>query len=184
MTMPLPRRIFLDTNVVNFIVDYDDYIFENEEITARLSDADRQDVEALQLFFRTGERAHWEMVVSDLTYSELMATPDERRRRVLVRWFGMVWEHWRVCFDEDGTLDDDHASDLQRKLEGSGLLATFRDKNDRALIAHAIAYGCDAFMTRDRRSILRCVGHAIDLPLEFLTPSDWGRRLRPYAGLC
>jgi predicted nucleic acid-binding protein len=179
----LPRRIFFDTNVVNFVLDHDGYIFENEALNPGLSDVDRADAQALQMFFTTGERVHWEMVVSYLTYGELAATPDRSRRQSLQRFCDQIWEHWRVCFDEDGTLDDNHALDLERRLEGAGLLSAFRDKNDRALIAHAIAYDCDAFMTRDRRSILRAVGRAKGVPLEFISPSEWGARVFPYLGL-
>ena len=109
--MNLPRRVFLDTNVVNFIVDHDSYIFEGEDDgISNLSPRDRADREALRLVFETGQRAHWEMVVSDVTYAEILATADEHRRSVLLWLFQELWAYWRGCFAEDGALCDTYAN--------------------------------------------------------------------------
>lgn len=174
---PLPRRVFLDTNVVNFVLDHGMSIFEGEEPPEALSEADRADLQALHLVFLTGERAQWELAVSPLTLHEISQTHDPSRRNDLERWFGEIWHHWRDCFDEDGTLSDAYAEDLSRRLAGSSLLGCFPDESDRALIGHAIAYECDAFCTRDRKTILRKAKSAPKLPLELLSPVEWGERI-------
>lgn len=183
--MNLPRRVFLDTNVVNFIVDHDAYVFEGEDDggIANLSLRDRADLEGLRLVFETGQRVHWELVVSDTTYAEILATADEHRRRVLLRLFQELWAYWRDCFTEDGTLCDSHARELARKLELGGVLSMFPDASDRQLLAHAIAYECDAFCTRDRKTILRNVDRSPLLPFEIISPATWGERIEKVAAL-
>lgn len=182
--MNLPRRVFLDTNVVNFIVDHDAYIFEDEDDDiANLSPRDRADLEGLRLVFETGQRANWELVVSDTTYAELLATADENRRRVLLRLFQELWAYWRDCFAEDGTLCDTHARELARKLELGGVLSMFPDASDRELLAHAVAYECDAFCTRDRKTILQNVDRSPRLSLEIISPATWGERIEKVAAL-
>ena len=175
--MQLPRRVFLDTNVVNFVLDHGDSIFDGEEPSATLSAADRADVEALHLIFLTGERAHWELAVSPLTYAEIMHTPDLNRRAALERWFNELWQYWCNCFSEDGTLSHEYAEDLAKRVAGSGLMASFPDVNDQALLCHAIAYECDAFCTRDRKTILKKAKSGPRLPLELISPAEWGERV-------
>ena len=181
--MDLPRRTFLDTNVVNFVLDHGECIFENATLPSALPAQDLADIDALQLIFSTGQRAHWELAVSPLTYAEILETRDPGRRADLQRWFGEIWAYWRGYFDEDGTLSDAYAEELGRRVSQSSLLLAFPDAHDRELICHAIAYGCDAFCTRDRKSILKRGARAPKLPLELLSPAEWGRRVQRYAGL-
>jgi hypothetical protein len=51
--------------------------------------------------------------------------------------------------------DGRYANDLARRLRDSHFLSGLPDPDDRDLIAHAIAFRCDVFCTRDRRSIHR-----------------------------
>jgi hypothetical protein len=179
----IPSRIFLDTNVVNFILDHGGTIFENEASPAGIHSDDLADIEALHLIFATGQRANWQMAVSPLTYDEILRTSDSVRRKHLEDWFGEVWAYWRYFFDEDGKLSDWYAAELDRKVSGTSFLAAFPDVNDRALLCHAMAYGCDAFCTRDRRTILKRRANAPSLPLQLLSPAEWGAKVAQYAGL-
>lgn len=176
--MKLPRRVFLDTNVVNFVLDHSEHIFDGAAPSLGLSEADLADLHALHLIFLCGERAHWELAVSPLTYTEIAQTPNERRRAALKYWFNEVWQQWRVCFAEDDRLSDAHADDLASRMSDSGILDAFPDDNDRVLICHAIAYDCDAFCTRDRKTILKRVQRNRQLPLEIISPREWGNFIR------
>jgi len=175
--MHLPFRIFLDTNVVNFILDYGSCIFEGEEPPESLSEVDLADLKALHLIFLTGERAQWELAVSPLTFQEISQTTDLKRRRDLESWFGEVWCYWRSFFAEDQNLNDVYVQEIELELASSPLLQCFPDESDRALICHAIAYRCDAFCTRDRKTILKKLKNAPKLPLDVLSPSEWGERI-------
>jgi hypothetical protein len=181
--MQLPRRVFLDTNVVNFILDHGGSIFEGEPPENHLSERDLADIKALHFVFLTGERAHWELAVSPLTYQEISQTQCPVRRASLESWFQEVWAYWRDCFAEDGTLSDEYAEDLATKFGDSKLLQAFPDKSDRRLICHALAYECDTFCTRDHKTIIK-KAKLIDaeLPLEILTPKQWGERINALGG--
>jgi hypothetical protein len=180
--IPVPNRIFLDTNVVNFTLDWGAAIFDGGSIPDELPAKDIDDILALQGIFTTGQRAMWQLAISPKTYDEIMGTQDKGRRQELKGWFNELWLYWREYFRNEG-LSDEHAASLGRRLGDSQFLATFPDPPDRELIAHAIAYGCDLFCTRDRRSIIRHREKAPDLGIRFATPAEWWIDLRPWAAL-
>jgi len=181
--MTLPRRVFLDTNVICFILDHTESILENDKPPRHLPSRDIQDIEALSLIFQTGQRAYWELAVSPLTYQEIMATSDPNRRRTLEQWFDEILIYWRDCCDEDGSFSDSYASKIENILRESKMLSAFPDMNDRSLISHAIAYECDAFCTRDHRTILKRAHQASTLPIQIISPTDWANLIQPYAAL-
>jgi hypothetical protein len=81
--------------------------------------------------------------------------------------------------DEEGR----YARDLVRRLRNSPFLAALPDINDRELIAQAVALRCDAFCTRDRRTICSKKNSLRALPLKVLTPSEWWEQVKPWAKL-
>jgi len=68
--MDIPTRVFLDTNVVNFILDHDDAIFEGMRVKFGVGSTEGRDIAALQEIFFTGQRAAWQIVVSDRTLTK------------------------------------------------------------------------------------------------------------------
>jgi hypothetical protein len=181
--MNLPRRVFLDTNVVNFVLDYDGCIFENETVPSELPSRDKEDVEALRKIFATGERAMWELAVSPRTYLELSATSSPLRRRRLEGWFREVWDYWMDCLHEDEMLKDRLASPRSEKRALLDMLTPFPDATDRDLIRDAIAYECDAFCTRDHKTIIKRRERVPDLPIAILSPREWWLALEPHCNL-
>lgn len=180
MEIAFPTRILLDTNVVNFTMDWGEVIFDGGEIPNTLSNRDLRDIVALQGIFATGQRAAWQLAVSPRTFEEIGRTADSGRRASLSGWFNEIWLYWREVFRQENLSDFDAAS-LARRLSSSKCLAAFPDEPDRELIAHAIAYGCNTFCTRDYRSILRHRNKAgSDLSLQFITPAEWWSELAPY----
>jgi len=180
--MDIPGRVLLDTNVVNFILDWGEAIHDGGEIPPQVSAQDAEDILALRDIWLTGQRASWQLAISPLTYDEVSATTDPVRRAALEGWFGELWLYWRELFDQY-QLSDDHADSLARQLVPSDILAALPDLPDRALLAHAIAYKCDAFCTRDRKTILRHRDKLTLVPIRVLTPTEWWAAVSGYAGL-
>jgi hypothetical protein len=183
MDIPIPTRILLDTNVVNFTLEWGEAIFDGGGIPREVPEGDVTDILALQGIFMAGQRAGWQLAISPKTYEEIIRTTDTDKRARLEKWFNELWLYWREFFKGEN-LSDLEAESLARRLESSQFLAPFPDIPDRELIAHAIAYKCDAFCTRDRRSIIRhrdAVGSL--LSLRFMTPTEWWKELRPHAAL-
>lgn len=180
--MDIPGRVLLDTNVVNFILDWGEAIHDGGEIPPHVSARDAEDILALHDIWLTGQRAFWQLAVSPRTRYEVSATTDPVRRAALESWFSEVWLYWREFFDQY-QLSDDHADSLARRLVPSDILAALPDLPDRELLAHAIAYECDALCTRDRRTILRHRDKLTRVPLRILTPTEWWAAISGYAGL-
>jgi hypothetical protein len=183
MDIPIPNRILLDTNVVNFTLDWGEAIFDGGEIPNGLPARKVRDILGLQGIFMAGQRASWQLAVSPKTYEEVTNTADPCRQARLRGWFNELWLYWREIFRNEG-LDDLEVAALAKKLASSEVLGAFPDSPDRELIADAIAYNCDTFCTRDYRSILRH-REKVDtlLQLRFITPAEWWDELKPYAPL-
>lgn len=178
----IASRVLFDTNLVNLTLDCREFIFDGGDIPAHIPKAMTEDIIALRGIFATGRRASWQLAISPLTYREIAATADEVRRANLVRWFNELWLYWRELF-EATELSDEHAESLAHRLLTSDYLAALPQSADRVLVAHAIAYDCDALCTMDRRTILRHRGRIRGVPLRFLSPAEWWREILPYAGL-
>lgn len=176
----IPRRVFLDTNIVDCLVKWGPCIFERVEPPSPLDGTLRNDIESLMHIFLIGSRANWDIVTSDKTLDELSQTQNEKLRGELLDYgFDLV----AYCDGNFGRGDERYARDLARRLRDSHFLAPLRDISDRDLIAHAIAFECDVFCTRDRRSIHRKRDSLQALPLKILTPSEWWQHIRPWAAL-
>jgi len=65
----------------------------------------------------------------------------------------------------------------------SGTLDALPELDDRLLVCDAIVYGCDAFITRDWRTVLSRRASLSHLPIRILAPSEWWEIVRPWAGL-
>ena len=180
--MNIPGRVLLDTNVLNFTLDWGEAIFEGGDIPGYAYDRDAADILALEGIFMTGRRAAWQLAISPSTYYEISATSDPARRAALERWFGELWYYWREIFEQEG-LSDAKADSLARRMEPYDFLACFPQRSDRELISHAIAYNCDGFCTRDWRTILNHRHKVRCLNLHFLSPAEWWEFIRPYAPL-
>ena len=118
----VPRRVFLDTCVVNFILDYGEQIHENVSAPAAAGDRVVQDIDALHDIFLTGQRAMWQLAVSPHTYQEVIQTRDAVRRHHLETWFFEIWQYWRGIIDQDDDLPSFIEAEHSRlQLLASGL---------------------------------------------------------------
>jgi len=151
----VPGRVFLDTSVVNFILDHGEQIHEGAAHPKGTSERDAQDLDALYNIFLTGARAMWQLAISPFTYYEVARTKDAVRRHYLESWFSEIWQYWRdlvQCSDDLPSFAE--AENLRVSLLASGQLDALPDLPDRVLLCDAIVYRCDMFCTRDWRTIL------------------------------
>lgn len=172
----LPRRVFLDTSVVNVIVKFREEIFEGRPIDSVMEPVLAEDVESLSHLFAAGTRTPWNLVSSRTMLQELSQTrSDEVREELLDYGINLV----------DPAIDGEHwfRDDLARKLEGSSLLAALPDKADRRLLSHAIAMECDVFCTRDRSTIVSKRSRLPRMAVRIVTPREWWAHFKPWLGL-
>ena len=108
----LPGRVFLDTCVINFILDYGEQIHEGVAPPTEAGDRVVRDIDALYNIFLTGQRAMWQLAISPHTYQEVMQTGDLARRHYLETWFLEVWQYWREIIEQNNDL----SIDLKKKI--------------------------------------------------------------------
>lgn len=180
----VPGRVFLDTCVVNFILDYGEQIHEGFRPPPDANDRMVQDIEALYNIFFVGQRAMWQLAISPHTYQEIVRTQDVRRRNHLESWFQDLWQYWRDIIHQDDDLPSFiEADDARVRLLSSAALDSLTDLADRVLVCDAIAYRCELFCTRDWSTILKHRAELKDLPIEIVTPMEWWSKIQPYARL-
>ena len=71
----------------------------------------------------------------------------------------------------------------RESILASGILDVLPDIADRVLICDAVVYNCDAFCTRDWRTIIRHRDSLKDLPLKIITPDEWWSEIKPWAAV-
>jgi len=170
----IPSRVFLDTCVVNLMLDFAGQLHDGENIPADLSPEKAREVEGLCGICDTGARASWQFTISKRTWGELSATPCDARRRRLLSWFAELW-HYQSDFSRPIPLSRSYLSELRAKLR------VLPDPPDRNLILDAVRDRCSAFCTVDRRTILRHRSQLQALPIRILTPSEWWAEIRVWA---
>jgi hypothetical protein len=182
--LDIPGRAFLDTSVVNFILDYGGQIHDGMLLTENLNERIVRDINALYNIFLTGQRAFWQLAVSPYTYREVIDTSDTTRLYYLENWFFEVWYYWCDIINGNNDLPSlDEVKTLRTKFLDSGILERLPDLEDRILVGDAILYRCDCFCTRDWKTILRYRDELADLPLRILTPTEWWSIIEPFASL-
>lgn len=178
----IPRRVFLDTNIVNFTLDFGDQIHECADIPDDIDDRTRENIQGLCGIFDTGQRAFWQFAISSLTYREIIATRNLKRRHHLESWFVELWNHWNEMVNSMDNLPSFfEANETRLNIISSGLLDILPDDADRLLICDAIIYNCDCFCTCDYHTIIKYRDSLSDLPLKILTPAEWWKEIKPWA---
>lgn len=173
----IPRRVFLDTNVINVLVKHSALIFEHEQIPSDVDPTLATDIEALMHVFYVGARANWDVLSSQKTIDELSRTRDGALRDDLLEYaLGFIN---RDLGDEDRRF----AADFGRRLIDAPFVAALPDLADRELIGNAIGFGCDVFCTCDRATIVRKRSQLRQVPIRVLTPAEWWGHIKPWAGL-
>jgi hypothetical protein len=180
----IPGRVFLDTCVVNFILDHGEEVHEGVAPLADAGERVVRDIEALYNIFFVGQRAMWQLAISPHTYQEIAGTQDPHRRYHLESWFGELWQYWRDIIHETDDLPTFiEAEDARVGVLASGVLDALPDLADRVLLCDAVVYRCELFCTRDWSTILKHRSELKELPLEIVTPAEWWQKIQPYARL-
>lgn len=172
----IPRRVFLDTNVINIIVKHAAEIFDGE-----LIDTNDQtlacDIEALRHVFFVGARANWDIRASQKVIDEISNTKNDALRGDLLEY--------AIQILNSGLSEEDRRFGVNfgRKLIDAPFAAALPDAADRQLIGNAIGFGCDSFCTCDRTTIINKRHQLKQIPLRILTPAEWWACIKPWAAL-
>lgn len=191
----VPRLVFLDTNTVQNLASFGEFIYENGPI----ADVDnklrnkgqkiRDDVLALAELMDLGRRGGLPFVISPRVAEELSVPRRNRAKRRQLVFSGNEWSHYSSGLLEAVAEESDSSSSSrairvnprQRRYVAE-LMSTFRDEGDRQLMVDALELGCDAFLTMDykicnAREYIRRFGIRVLRPVELMN------EVRPLAGL-
>lgn len=171
----IPRKVFLDTNVVNLLVKFGEHVFEQVSLPDGLDATRAHDAEALMHVFQVGQWDGWNILTSRKTLDEIAQTPDSHIRDDLLSYAVEL-----VDLPGEETA---HAASFGRRLVDTPFVSALPDLADRELVGNAIGLGCDTFCTCDRRTIIRKREHLSRLPLRIMTPVEWWAHIKPWAGL-
>jgi hypothetical protein len=188
----LPRRLLLDTCVINRIFDEGAYIFEGE-LPDGFDGQEDPNNEALRGIFAVNVRAQFELLVSPLSVSEVANIQDFSDRQVRLRWLLEMLDHWLIMLDErqarvtqGGTVRHRFklTPDLQAFETALMEIPDFRrDPFDRLLLVQYRMGACQAFITTDRDTIWRRRASLQELGVLVLTPAEYWQMMLPWAAL-
>ena len=180
----IPGRAFLDTSVINFILDFGEQIHDGIQPPDDLNDYQIKDIDALYNIFLTGKSASWQFAISPQVYHEVIKTNNPHKKKWLTNWFFEIWEYWREIINKNDDLPNFiEAENIRLKLLTSDMLVNLPDFYDKLLIIDAIVYNCDLFCTRDWKSILKHRDNLKDINIPILTPNEWWGKIKPYANI-
>lgn len=176
MLPKFPGHTFLDTSVVNFILDYGEQIHERVAPPENASWRVARDIDALHGIWVTGQRASWHMTISAGTVEEIQGNGQPGRLHDLLNWA------CELSIYSDGCEASAPSSHKRRRFDRAAL-SILPDAGDRRLICEAVEAGCDAFCTRDWETILRHRDSLRGVPLTIISPHEWWDAIVPYAPL-
>ena len=191
----LPRLIFLDTNVVQNLQTFSEYIYDKSPslVTSRrlsaLGPRIAADIYALADLIALGQRAGWPIAVSSRTLRELESTARPGKRASLLGW-GTELAHYfdshfyasQVGTDPSRYRRLTHFTFSQRSFL-SDKLKELPDQSDRQLIIDAMEIGCDIFLSMDYRTIWHHRDEVNRLGLQVMRPVELLEYVSPWAGL-
>lgn len=184
----LPRRIFLDTNILQYLQDFGEFIFdhyqENEEclVSPKGKEISKgtplyQEIEALRFLLLGIDRTNVELAVSGNTFKEVQRKQDSG----YTRWFFEMWDYWQTILRsyKDGIASE---PDKLKRFDGDTALLGRLSKNDTAIIRDAVSFDCNAILTTDKfRNFREEVNSKYKIMI--LYPTDLWGLLKPWQAL-
>ena len=161
----LPKLIFLDTNIVQNLHSFGEFIFDRvstpdlEKKLSTLGPRITADIYALADFMALGVRAGWPLAVSPGTQREFRAIQDPNKRDALTAWEQRLADYFAGNFDQSqGEIEGSSSSEMThftsiQRSRMADLLKAFPDKQDQQLFIDAVERGCDVFLTMDYKTI-------------------------------
>lgn len=174
----LPLRVILDTSVIQNILTFGDFIFENnltpylQGKLAGLPQNMQADIQALNYILEPVTITPVVPIISELSLHELLLTNDVEKRLRLLQWgFDLL----------DYAITNGEESNAQFKPNQTILYDFLPGKIDRLLIGESKRSKCQAFITMDYKSILKFKRMLlINDHVTVLSPMNWWEILKPW----
>ena len=173
----LPSRIFLDSNILQNLQKYGEFIWDNVEITRHNIDA--RNIDALRNIFLVNQRANFEFALSRNSIKEV----SEKKDKHYLQWAFDVLDHWMSCIEEyeqSGAFSGEGIKLLKQINEEQ---FDYLNKKDKAVLFDAIVLECHAFLTMDEKLWKNKLHIESKLRIKILQPFEYWEMLKPFAAL-
>ncbi len=183
----LPKRIFLDTNILQYLQDFGEFIFdhyqENEEylISPKGKQISKEttlykEIEALRFLLLGIDRTNVEFAISENTFNEVQKKEDSS----YTRWFFEMWDYWQNILQEyNDEIPSTSAKLKLKEFDRDHSLLRRLSKADSNIIRDAIFFDCNAILTTDKfKSFHKEINNRYKLMV--LSPVDLWRLLKPW----
>lgn len=188
----IPKLIFLDTNVVQNLHSFGEFIYESvlDPMTDSRMSAHgprfRDDIFALADFMALGRRCGWSIAVSPGTLGELRAIQRAGKRIALTSWANELAHYFSQTHESRDSAEESCCSGVERfslaqRRWLSDLLESLPQESDRQLIIDALEYGCDVFLTMDYKTIWRYRDEVNRFGLRVMRPVELLEHIDPTA---
>lgn len=190
----IPKLIFLDTNIVQNLHSFGEFIYEDvfdPETDSRMSELGprfRDDILALANFMALGRRCGWPIAVSPGTLEELGAIPQPDKRFALTGWASDLAHYFLQNLESRDAAEKSCCNEVERftlpeRRWLSDLLEILPQESDRHLIIDALEYGCDVFLTMDYKTIWRYRDEVARFRIRVMRPVELLELIEPRACL-
>lgn len=179
----LPRRIFLDSSIIQVLTKYGEFIWEDDSIptNARIIEVKNgiRNLNALRNIIFVDWRANFEFALSKNSIKEVRAKHDKN----YLNYAFELLDHWITFADsyENGMMFTGDGYSKFRRIDKK--MFGYLSKKDKLLIYDAVNLECDTFLTMEEK-LARNAKHVKDnLDLRILRPFEYWKLLKPWAAL-
>ena len=175
----IPQRIFLDSSILQTLLVYGEFIYENASLSTH--DPLHRDpkgvakLESLRSIMQIAERAPFEFAISNNSFTEVQGKQDSR----YIQWAYDILDHWLACLVESEEPQGNAAALVAIDSNSYNYLG----KGDRALIKDALSLECDSFLTMENKLPKNSVHIERTLGIRILTPLEMWEYFEHWAAL-
>ncbi len=186
----LPQRIFLDTNVLQYLENFGEFIFnhyqENDGYIISTSGNEirkstklYKEIEALKFLLLGIDRTNIEFAISESTFKEVQ----KARKQNYTRWFFEMWDYWQNILQEyDGQIPSTSAKLKLEEFNDDRSISGRLSKADSDIIYDAIFFDCNAILTTDKfRNLHSEINNKYKVMI--LHPTDLYELFKPWEAL-
>lgn len=179
----LPRRIFLDSSIIQILTNYGEFIWNEDSLprNARIRKIKNgmKNLIALQNIIFVNGRANFELALSKNSMKEVEAKHD---KNYLCYAFELL-DHW-IAFANNYENGDMFAGAGYSKLRLiNKKMFGYLSKKDKLLIFDAVKFECDTFLTMEEKLVKNTKHLEDNLNLRILRPFEYWKLLKPWAAL-
>lgn len=173
----IPYRIFLDSNILQNLQKYGEFIWENIQTTLPINQSDN--VIALKNIFSINFRASFEFALSENSIIEI----SDKKDTSYLQWGYDVLDHWMNCIDSFKNSDAFSGEGIQKLQQINDNQFNYLSNKDKAILFDALILECHALLTMDKKFWKNKEHLEKNLPIKVLQPIEYWEILEPYARL-